>query len=138
MTAHTPKQRTFIDEYLIDLNATQAAKRAGYSAKTASEQGARLLANVKVRQAIDQALNARASNTDRQARDVLKDVQELAQTAKAQYMAQPDNHNLLNVALKALELESRHMGIANNVSVQVSNGAGLMRRMFEEINDTAH
>ena len=44
----TEKQRRFVDEYLIDLNATAAAKRAGYSAKTAQEQGARLLSNVKV------------------------------------------------------------------------------------------
>lgn len=46
--ALTAKQERFIQEYLIDLNATQAAIRAGYSAKTANEQGSRLLANVKV------------------------------------------------------------------------------------------
>lgn len=45
----TPKQRQFCDEYLIDKNATQAAIRAGYSVKTAGEQGSRLLANHKVR-----------------------------------------------------------------------------------------
>lgn len=46
--ALTPKQQHFVDEYLIDLNATQAAIRAGYSAKTASSQGERLLRNVDV------------------------------------------------------------------------------------------
>lgn len=45
-----PKQQRFADEYLIDLNATQAAIRAGYSQKTANEQGARLLVNVSVRE----------------------------------------------------------------------------------------
>lgn len=49
----TAKQQRFADEYLIDLNATQAAIRAGYSPKTANEQGARLLANVSVRAYID-------------------------------------------------------------------------------------
>jgi phage terminase small subunit len=49
----TPKQERFVAEYLIDLNATQAATRAGYSARTANEQGARLLANVSVRSAIE-------------------------------------------------------------------------------------
>lgn len=44
----TPKQAIFIAEYLIDLNATRAAISAGYSAKTADTQGARLLVNVKV------------------------------------------------------------------------------------------
>jgi phage terminase small subunit len=45
-------QRLFVGEYLIDLNATKAAERAGYSPKTANEQGARLLANVSVRSEI--------------------------------------------------------------------------------------
>lgn len=48
----TPKQSRFVEEYLIDLNATQAAIRAGYSAKTANEQGSRLLANASVAEAI--------------------------------------------------------------------------------------
>lgn len=49
MAGITPKQKRFADEYLIDLNATQAAKRAGYSEKTANEQGARLLAKASVK-----------------------------------------------------------------------------------------
>lgn len=48
--ALTDKQIRFCDEYLIDLNATQAAIRAGYSKKTADVQAARLLVNVKVSQ----------------------------------------------------------------------------------------
>ena len=46
------RQQRFADEYLIDLNATQAAIRAGYSVKTAVEQGSRLLINVNVQTAI--------------------------------------------------------------------------------------
>jgi len=49
----TPKQQRFVAEYLIDLNATQAAIRAGYSAKTADVQGPRLLGNVGVAAAIE-------------------------------------------------------------------------------------
>ena len=48
----TPRQARFVDEYLIDLNATQAAIRAGYSAKTAQTQSSRLLSNVMVQAAI--------------------------------------------------------------------------------------
>jgi phage terminase small subunit len=48
----TPKQKRFVVEYLVDLNATKAAERAGYSKKTANEQGSRLLANVSVSSAI--------------------------------------------------------------------------------------
>ena len=51
----TPKQQRFVEEYLIDLNATQAAIRAGYSERTANEQGSRLLANVSISEAIAEA-----------------------------------------------------------------------------------
>ncbi|CAN5730655.1 hypothetical protein BH24BAC1_BH24BAC1_41230 [soil metagenome] len=55
MTARklTPKQERFCLEYLRDLNATQAAARAGYSNKTANEQGARLLANASISEEIE-------------------------------------------------------------------------------------
>ncbi|UDL87756.1 terminase small subunit [Mesorhizobium sp. PAMC28654] len=48
----TAKQQRFVDEYLIDLNGTQAAIRTGYSAKTAAEQASRLLANVRIAKAV--------------------------------------------------------------------------------------
>lgn len=48
----TPKQEKFCVEYLVDLNATQAAIRAGYSEKTAHSQGSRLLENVEVQKRI--------------------------------------------------------------------------------------
>ena len=59
----TDKQQKFVDEYLIDLNATQAAIRAGYSVKTANEQGARLLANVSIQEAISKAMAERSKRT---------------------------------------------------------------------------
>ena len=60
----TPKQEAFVQEYLIDLNATQAAIRAGYSKKTANEQGSRLLANVKISAAIAEAQGDRSERTE--------------------------------------------------------------------------
>jgi phage terminase small subunit len=53
-------QEAFVREYLVDLNATQAAIRAGYSEKTAHVQGPRLLGNVRVAAAITTAKNALA------------------------------------------------------------------------------
>jgi len=50
--ALTPKQLRFIDEYMVDLNATQAAIRAGYSAKTASDIGRQLVRKTPVAKAI--------------------------------------------------------------------------------------
>lgn len=48
----TPKQLRFVQEYLKDLNATQAAIRAGYSSRTAMQQGSRLLSKAEVAQAV--------------------------------------------------------------------------------------
>lgn len=48
----TPKQKLFVKEYLVDLNATRAAISAGYSEKTAYSQGQRLLKHVEVAQKI--------------------------------------------------------------------------------------
>lgn len=48
----TPRQEKFCVEYLIDLNATQAAIRAGYSEKTAYSMGQRLLKNVEIKSRI--------------------------------------------------------------------------------------
>lgn len=67
----TPKQQRFVEEYLIDLNATRAAKAAGYSAKTSHAQGPRLLENVDVRSMIDAALAKRAEKTGIDAQWVL-------------------------------------------------------------------
>lgn len=63
MAKLTEKQQRFVEEYLIDLNATQAAIRAGYSAKTADVQGSRMLGNVKVQQAVAEAMAARSKRT---------------------------------------------------------------------------
>ena len=57
------QRQRFVDEYLIDLNGTQAAIRAGYSVKTAQEQASRLLSNVMVQQAIAVAMAERSKRT---------------------------------------------------------------------------
>ncbi len=72
MSKLTPKQQCFVEEYLIDLNATQAAIRAGYSEKTANEQGARLLANVSVSQTIQRSMQERSKRTEITQDDVLR------------------------------------------------------------------
>lgn len=68
----TPKQEAFVREYLVDLNATQAAIRAGYSPKTAREQASRLLSNVNVMDAISAGKAARAEKLEVTAEQVLQ------------------------------------------------------------------
>lgn len=56
MAKLTAKQQRFVEEYLVDLNATQAAIRAGYSAKTAYSIGSELLNKPEVRARIDERM----------------------------------------------------------------------------------
>ena len=72
MAEMTAKQKRFCDEYLIDLNATQAAIRAGYSEKTANEQGARLLANVSVKEYIAERMKEKEKELIASQDEVLK------------------------------------------------------------------
>ena len=98
-----PKQTRFVEEYLIDLNATQAAIRAGYSAKTAEQQGAVLLRNPPIRTAVDHALALRSQKSGLTAEWVIDQLRENVSLAKeaGQYAA----------ATKALELLGKHLGI---------------------------
>lgn len=73
-----PKQARFVQEYLIDLNATKAATRAGYSPRTANEQGARLLAKVSVRSAVEKAMETREKRTQITQDRVLQELARLA------------------------------------------------------------
>ncbi len=52
MSDLAPKHQRFVEEYLVDLNATQAAIRAGYTAATANRQASRLLSNADIQEAI--------------------------------------------------------------------------------------
>lgn len=59
----TEQRKRFVEEYVADLNATQAAIRAGYSPKSAHVQGPKLLAKPGVAQAVKDALEARSKRT---------------------------------------------------------------------------
>lgn len=74
----TDKQRRFCEEYLIDLNATQAAIRAGYSPKSASVTGAKLLTNAKVRARIGAAMAEQSKRTGVNADRVIRELARIA------------------------------------------------------------
>ncbi|HHT4400048.1 TPA: terminase small subunit, partial [Pseudomonas aeruginosa] len=75
--ALTKKQRLFVDEYLIDLNATQAAIRAGYSPRRATEIGYQLLQRPEVAQAIQAAMAERSKRTEVEADYVIRRLREI-------------------------------------------------------------
>lgn len=74
MAKLTEKQKRFVEEYLIDLNATQAAIRAGYSEKTAYSMGQRLLKKVEIQIALQEAMNERQNRTEITQDMVLKEL----------------------------------------------------------------
>ncbi|MDR0648418.1 MAG: terminase small subunit [Synergistaceae bacterium] len=74
------KRQRFVEEYLVDLNATQAAVRAGYSVKRADQSGKQLLSFIEVQNAINAALAERSEKTKITADRVLKELATLAFT----------------------------------------------------------
>jgi phage terminase small subunit len=111
--AFTQKQTAFIAEYLKDLCATQAAIRAGYSEKTAGQQGDRLLKNVEIAAAVDHAMRERGSRTKLQADDVIKHLQSVVAHYMALYETKQGYARMVNApaAIRALELLGKHLGM---------------------------
>ncbi len=86
MSNLSPKQERFVEEYLVDLNATQAAKRAGYSEKTVNKMGAKLLANTKVSAAIAVARNKISERTEITQDMVVQELAKIGFANMADYM----------------------------------------------------
>lgn len=114
----TPRQGRFVEEYLKDLNATQAAIRAGYSAKTADVQGPRLLGNVRVGAAIAAGKAARTKRAELSADWVLRNLRKNLQRAlQAEPVldskGEPTGEYVYagSVANRALELIGKHLGM---------------------------
>ena len=78
MAKLTPKQERFCEEYLIDLNATQAAIRAGYSANTAREQGAQNLSKLNIQEKIAELQAERSKRTEITQDRVVKELAAMA------------------------------------------------------------
>jgi phage terminase small subunit len=97
----TAKQERFIAEYLVDLNASQAAIRAGYSARNANVEGARLLANVSISQELARQMAAQAARTGYNQERIMRDLADIAGSDDAKI---PER-------LKALELMGKHIGM---------------------------
>lgn len=84
--ALTAKQQRFVEEYLIDLNATQAAIRAGYSENTAMEQGYQLLQKTSVQEAIQISMDKRSKRTEITADMVLREYAKIGFSSITDYL----------------------------------------------------
>lgn len=108
----TPKQERFVEEYLKDLNATQAAIRAGYSPKTAQEQSSRLLSNVMVQEAVRAGREAKAKDARVDAQWVLRRLKE-----EADATGPGASHS---ARVKALELFCKHLGLFADETINLN------------------
>lgn len=124
----------FIDEYLVDLNATQAAIRAGYSERTAYSIGQRLLKNVEIHARVQELKAKRAERLDLDAYWVLKRLMEISDKSMSAEPVMEFDHEEKQLvptgeykfdsagANRATELIGKHLGMFkdnNNVNVHV-------------------
>ncbi len=110
----SPKQQRFADEYLVDLNATAAARRAGYrgSDNVLAVTGSDNLRNPKVAAIIQQAMDKRAEKVQITAVDVLTGIKRIATSAEAaaDFSAALRGHELLGKHLKLFTDKIEHGG----------------------------
>ena len=151
MTRLTDKQKRFVQEYLVDLNATAAAKRAGYSEKTADRIGPELLGKTCVSSAIHKAMEKREKRTEITQDRVLKELaaigfargtdyaqiqsrgrvsltptEELTEEQKAAVLGVKETQYGVEIKLadkvRALELLGKHIGLWDKKDLDDSEG----------------
>ena len=114
----TPKQRRFFPEYLVDLNATQAALRAGYSAKTAGQMGYENLKKPEIVEAIRRAFIERERRTEVTQDKVVEKLWEIVLRSMQTVPVVDGRGDPVGAytyhpaaATRALELLGRHLGM---------------------------
>ncbi|MCX8129759.1 MAG: terminase small subunit [Clostridia bacterium] len=114
----TTKQRLFVKEYLVDLNATQAAIRAGYSENTARFIAAENLTKPNIQEAIQEAIKQREDKIDINSQWVLKRLVELSERCMQGTPVYDKEGNETgewkfeaNAANRSLELIGKHLGM---------------------------
>ena len=106
----TAKQKRFVEEYLIDLNATQAAIRAGYSPDSAKEIGCENLTKPNIRARVDKAMAERSKRTGINSERVLIELARVGLINPA---------NLINFNAATIKAEALEDDLAAIASVKV-------------------
>lgn len=114
----TRKQQVFIDEYLKCFNASESARKAGYSAKTAYSAGARLLKNVE----ISKAIAIRLSESHMSADEVLDRLADIARGDMADLM----DITTMGFTLKLAEIDG-------NGELQVNPNTKLIKKIKQKV-----
>jgi phage terminase small subunit len=95
----TPKQQAFCRHYISELNATQAAIRAGYAEPTANREGSRLLSNVDIQEEIQRLRAELSESTGINLQDIVSEIRLLAKSAERD-----------SDRLKAYDMLLKHLG----------------------------
>lgn len=131
----TAKMAVFVERYCVHMNATLAAKEAGYSPKTAKSQGQRLLTNVDIAAAIETAKKERSERTKITQDDVLKELGRIAffDIGKAftpdgalkplDEMDEDTRRALAGLEVVSLTSEGEHIGTLKKVKIADKLGA---------------
>lgn len=155
----TDKQERFCEEYMIDLNATQAAIRAGYSPKTANKQGSQLLAKLSIQNRIAQLQAEQSRRTGVSADRVVRELAKIAfvnaadlidpktaslksdvshddlaavQSVKVKTFGEDGLEQEVKLAdkLRALDLLGKHLGMFNGASGDTSDQLAEARKLL--------
>lgn len=131
----TPKQEMFVREYLVDLNATQAAIRAGYSEATAEQIGYQMLQKTSVKAAVQAGMDKRAEKTGLNAEYVLKGIQRVIERCEQAEPVYDKEGNATgeyvfkaNEALRGYELLGKHLKLFTD-KIEVSGLDELSKRI---------
>lgn len=128
----TAKQQAFIKEYLIDLNSTQAAIRAGYSVNTAAEIGFENLRKPHIKQSIDEAMNKRSEKLEISAEYVLTKLKGITDSEEEKTSDRLKGLELLGKHLKLFTDKVEHSGETTH---NVNNNNDLSKLSAEELKE---
>lgn len=157
----TKKQKRFIEEYLIDLNATQAAIRAGYSPDTAQQMGSENLSKPVIKAHIDRAMAERSKRTGVNADRVVRELAKIAfvnaadvinakdatlrddaseedtaaiQSVKVKTFGEDGLEREIKMAdkIKALEMLGRHLGMFKD-KLELSGGLDTEKTKLDDL-----
>jgi len=126
----TQKQEAFVAEYLVDLNATAAAERAGY--EHPNKQGPRLLVNVGVAAAIAKGQAKRSERTEITQDYVLTSIRETMEQRKG-----TGEHSNPNAVLKGAELLGRHLAMFTDKKTVTHHDGDRLDAVLERMGENA-
>ncbi|MGI4802893.1 MAG: terminase small subunit [Janthinobacterium lividum] len=127
----TVKRAMFVQEYLVDLNATQAAIRAGYAADSASVEGCRLLADAKVAAALAEAMEVRAVRIGISQDRIAAELSKLGFSNMLDYLTIPEDGDV-SVDLTKLTRDQA-AALAEVTTEEVTTGGGDNRQTTKRV-----